>query len=96
MYLKDTPNWPLSRASRSGPRRTITPSSGLPQVTPLAPSVLIAALRSPAGSPAAARALLSPFWVRNTARLLSQPSLITSGCEKKVPQLSATVWSHSI
>jgi hypothetical protein len=25
-----------------------------------------------------------------------QPSEMTSGCEKNVPQLSVTVWSHSI
>ncbi|SVJ79154.1 Uncharacterised protein [Klebsiella pneumoniae] len=32
----------------------------------------------------------------STARFWSQPSATTSGWEKKVPQLSTTVWSHSI
>ena len=40
--------------------------------------------------------LMDALLLVSTARFWSQPSATTSGWEKKVPQLSTTVWSHSI
>ncbi|MCY1366133.1 hypothetical protein D9M69_530130 [compost metagenome] len=78
------PYWPSSSASRSPARGTTIPSLKGDGVTP-----------RPAGPK---MPLMAPIWpglLVSTARFWSQPSAITSGWAKKVPQLSTTVWSHS-